>query len=186
MNHDRFEELLPAYLDGDLSAADRAELESALEASAELRDALEQYRTLEQTLVMRRDEVPAADGFLGWMESAPAESAPADSTLAGSAPARADRLRRWMDAILSVPSLAVMACIALATWTYWHVDAIAAFFTRAGQTTSGLDALGRSLNTVMMQYTGGDMTTLIAAYVAVTLLIVAATGMMTMRFVRSS
>ena len=69
-------------------------------------------------------------------------------------------------------------------WSYWHTEAIAAFFTRTGQSMSGLQSFGRDLSVSMAQATGGDMTLMITAYVAVTLGIVAAGGMMTLRFVR--
>ena len=110
MNHERFEELLPAYLDGTLSAEESARVEAALAESAGLRESLEQYRALEDALVMRREEVPPVDAFVPAIASAPAH---AEATAFAPAHQRTP-LQRFLRVLVSTPSFAIIACVSVA------------------------------------------------------------------------
>jgi len=193
MNHERFEELLPAYIDGTLSADERAHVESALAESAALRESLEQFRSLEDALVMRREEVPPVDRFIPAVPAA----AVAESTLeTASIPApysahEHTRLQGWLRGLVSTPALAIMSCIVVALWVFWNSERIASFLNaRAGEQVvvpnlGVLDGLGGSISMLTEILTGGDMMVLIGVYSVVTVAILGLTGYMTMRFVRS-
>ncbi len=183
MNCERFEELLPAYLDGELSAGEHSEMEALLADSTELRESLALSRALEETLVMRREEVPPVDRFVTAIPHS--DPAPEFSV---------SRAQRWLDAIVSVPALATIGCVVLGMWTFWHQDTIAALLGRPiGEITLdqrlgellSLDGLGRSIRVVTDTMAGGDVLVLTGVYVAVTIAILGLTGFMTMRFVRN-
>ena len=179
MNHERFEELLPAYLDGTLSPDERAQVESALAESAQLRESLEQFRALEDALVMRREQVPPVDRFVPAM------------TPAAVRPHETPRLERWLRTLVSTPALAVMGCVVVALWVFWNSESIASFLNaRAGNPVvmprlGVLDGLGGSITMLTDMLAGGDMQILIGMYSVVTIAILALTGYMTMRFVRN-
>jgi len=183
MNRERFEELLPAYLDGDLSAEETAEMEKALAASEELRTSLERSRALEAALVMRRAEVPPLDRFVAFLSPAAAVNEP-----------RRSRAWRVLNAMMSVPALAFVGCVVVGLWTYWHQETILSVFDRPdagaalGERLARLltfQDLGSGMNTWIGSLPGGDMMFVTALYSVVTLLILALTGVMTMRFVRN-
>lgn len=181
MNHERFEELLPAYLEGDLDAATRAQVEAALAASAELRSSLEAFRSLEDSLVMRREQVPPASQFLDWLAQRSVARALA------RAHARSP-VHRFFDGLLSWPSLATIGFIVVGMWTYWHRSSIATFFIEGKVNATGVESrfasMIQNLNGLLTTLSGGDMMIMAGIYGMVTLAILAFTGAMTMRFVR--
>jgi predicted anti-sigma-YlaC factor YlaD len=59
MNCNRMEELLPAYLEGDVSEMDRAAIERHLAACVECRGMLAQFRDLESSLATLKSSVPS-------------------------------------------------------------------------------------------------------------------------------
>lgn len=178
MNEKHFEELLPAYLEGDLDAATHAQVEAALAGSAELRASLDAYRGLEDALVMRREQVPPAAAFLTWLPGRVAAPSHVHS-----------RMHRFIDAVLSWPALAALGFVVLGMWSYWNQGAIATFFDEGRVDTSGFDSsmatVGNGFNALLTVLSRSDMNVLIGIYGLVTIAILAATGVITMRFVRS-
>lgn len=187
MNRERFEELLPAWLDGELSESEMAQMESALAESPELRESAALSRKLEDALVLRRSDVPPIDRFIDNL-------APAWGVSTALARGEHSLLRRWLDAIVSVPALAVMGFMMLGLWTFWHQDLVTSLFSnRVDGVAIGerfanafsIDGFGRSVSALTELMPGGDMTLLIALYSLMTIAILAMTGVMTARFVRS-
>lgn len=178
MNEKHFEELLPAYLEGDLDEATRAQVEAALAGSAELRASLDAYRSLDDALVMRREMVPPAAQFLTWLPGRAAAPAHAYS-----------RMHRFIDAVLSWPALAALGFVVLGMWSYWNQSAIATFFNEGRVDTSGFDSsmttINHGFNALLAALSRSDMNVMIGIYGLVTIAILAATGVITMRFVRS-
>jgi len=182
MNREHFEELLPAYLEGDLDAATRAQVRAALAGSAELRASLDAYRALEDSLVMRREQVPPASQFLGWLPQR------AFSRALAREHARSP-LHRVSDTLFSAPALATLGFLVIGMWSFWHKSAIAAFFSeRRVDTTgveSGFNSMLQGLNAMLTTLAGGDMMVMMVIYGVITLGILAFTGALTVRFVRS-
>jgi anti-sigma factor RsiW len=178
MNREQFEELLPAYLEGDLDEATSAQVHVALTESAELRSSLNAYRALEDSLTMRREQVPPASQFLEWLPQWAA------ARKIARVHARSP-LHGFFNTILSWPSLATLGFLVAGMWSFWHRDAIADFFAEGQMDTSGVESMGRSFSTLITTLTGGDMTVMIGIYGLITLGILAFTGAITARFVRS-
>ena len=62
---DRIEELLPLYLDGELSLSESAEVDAHVESCAECAAALETYRSLESSLASMPGFMPDPGGVSG-------------------------------------------------------------------------------------------------------------------------
>jgi len=175
MTREDFEELLPAYLEGDLDEDTCAEVRAALVASAELRASLDALRSLEDALVVRREQVPPASQFLGWLP---------EWSLVRTMARRHARspMYGFFNTFLSWPSLTTLGLFVAGMWSYWHKGEIAAFFNESNVDTSRVESGFASMLTSLA---GGDMMVMIGIYAVVTLGILAVTGAITMRFIRS-
>lgn len=128
------EELISAYLDGELTAEEQLRVEQALAQSAELRQTLEGMRSLSQTLQMLPRREPAtdwSDGVLARASQAPARGAtPTDGShdtnvppqqlitpaALAQKPAAAEVLRwRWL-----WPVAAAAAALAIVLFRPWQ------------------------------------------------------------------
>ena len=114
----RFDELLPFYVNGTLSAADRAWVEGYLDEHPSARAELQWYESLRTRL---REDVPAVSSEIG-MEHAlrriRTESPAAQGARRPAAPSPLERLRGWLAAIVPQPMLrpafaSAMAVVAL-------------------------------------------------------------------------
>ncbi|MDH3198604.1 MAG: zf-HC2 domain-containing protein [Candidatus Krumholzibacteria bacterium] len=178
MNSERIEAMLSAYAAGELTAAERAEVEAALARLPALRESLAAFTALEETLVSRREQVPPAEGFLRGVFAAARAAAPSPHPSRG-------RLRRWLDAATGVPAVATYACLATALAAFVYRDALASLIARLTaqrQMPSMPDASG--VTDAIVAVAGGEMWVLAVVYAGVTALIVLSLSLVTMRFVR--
>jgi anti-sigma factor RsiW len=168
MDREKLEELLPAYLSGDLSAEEAARVEACLEESAEARDSLKAYQALESVLQMRREQVPPVDRF--------AKAALGRSSLR--------RTRFAMDAVFNVPVLtgAMLAIFGIVLFLYRNP--ITAWFEQKASLPDSTSLGLEWVSAAIAQFAGTDMWMLTAMYVAVTVLILLSTSLMLMRFLR--
>ena len=168
MDHDQFEELLPAYLEGALNAEQTDRVEAWLKGSADARRALEEFRELDILLESRREQVPDAAPF----------------ARAALTPTMQTRLRRVMDTVFSLPGISGMLVILVGIALFIYRQPITNLFNRTpelpGSSSYGLEWL----QTVVQQFSGADIWTMTAIYAGVTLLILGSSGAMLMRFLR--
>ena len=172
MNCHQIEELLPAYLDGDLDTDETSAVRAHLDACGGCREAMADFQALEETLLARRDIVPSPAQFVRAVFGVSQES----------------RAHVWINRLVSWPGLTAAGCATLAMFTFIYLDTITAFFTRVStaiklpqQTSNPF----QSLTDVLMQFTGGDLTMLSAVYAGVTIIILLSTSLVTMRFLRN-
>lgn len=168
INREELEELLPAYLAGDLSAEDAARVEVCLGESAEARESLEAYRALESVLEMRREQVPPVDRF-------------AKTVFAKS---RVDKVRTVMNAVFSFPALTSAMLVLFGIVLFIYRKPITAWFDQKASLPDSTSLGFEWVSAAIVQFAGTDMWMLTALYVAVTVLILLSTSLMLMRFLR--
>jgi hypothetical protein len=168
MNREELEELLPAYLAGDLSAENKARVEAYLEESAQARESLEAHRMLESVLQMRREQVPPVDRF----------------TKAVFAGTRLHRARVTMDAVFSFPALTSAMLILFGVVLFLYRHSITAWVNQKASLPDSQSLGFEWVGAAIVQFAGGDMWMLTGIYVAVTVLILLSTSLMLMRFLR--
>ena len=78
-HHQELMELIPQYLDQQLSDADRDRFESALERDGQLRAALEEHVAVDDAL-RRRFAVPSSNHLMRWVDDLPQEEVASIST----------------------------------------------------------------------------------------------------------
>jgi anti-sigma factor RsiW len=168
MDHEQFEELLPAYLDGALNAEQTSRVEAWLEGSAEARRALEEFRELDVLLESRRELVPPAAPFARAAVAVPLRS----------------RVHGVMSSLFSLPGISGMLVVLVGAALFIYRQPITNWFNRTPN-VPGSDQLGLDwLNSVLLQFSGADIWTMTAVYVGLTLLILGSSGAMLMRFLR--
>lgn len=168
MRFQEFEELLPAYLEGDLSVAEAARVDAFVASSPDARETLEAFRALESALRKRREQIPPVDKFVKTMFVS----------------SRLHKARVFMDAVFSFPALtsAVLTLIGIVLFIYRApiTEWITQKASLPDSKSLGLDWVGNAI----VQFTGGDIWMLSALYGAVTVLILLSTSLMLMRFLR--
>lgn len=172
MSCDRYENMLSAFVEGDLSREDEAALDTHLSACESCRESLAAYRALEDQLVLRRDAVPPVGPFLG------AVFAPAVS------PAL-HRARVLMDRIFSAPSLATFAFFVVGWLLYAYSDVVQGWTNQVAGAAPVAGRFAGWLSSLSAALGGGDMMTVALAYTGVTLLILASGAWMTLHYVQS-
>ncbi len=168
MTNEQFEDLLPAYIDGGLNAAQTSRVEAWLESSAEARRALEDYRELDTLLEQRREQVPPAAQFLR----------------AALQPSLRARVHRVLDTVFSLPGVSGILVVLVGIALFIYRQPITNWFNRTpdlpGANSNGLEWL----RTTIMQFNGADIWTMTAIYVGLTLLILGSSSVMLMRYLR--
>ena len=176
MNCDRYEHMLPAFLEGDLTREDESVLNAHLSTCASCQESLAEYRELEDVLVARRDEVPSHEQFLqGVFASSPAPVSAANPAL--------HRARVIMDAVFSVPGLAAVFSVVIAAMCFHYRDVIAMWLGRSAATTPQTSGVTTWLNQALSTY-ASDMTMVFIVYGVATVMVVAAGAWMTMRYLQ--
>jgi hypothetical protein len=168
MNHEQFEELLPAYLDGALSAEQTNRVEAWLAGSEAARRALEEFRELDGLLESRRALVPPGARYARDVLAVPLHA----------------RVRRVMDTIFSLPGISGMLVVLVGVALFIYRHPITDWFNRSPR-IPGTDKLGLEwVRTVILQFSGADIWTMTAIYAGLTILILGSSGLMLMRFLR--
>lgn len=122
MSCEKFEDLLPLYVDGELAGGERRRVDEHLAACELCRESLAFYRELETALVSRRDLRPS-----------PARAAAAVT-------ARFGLRRRWrpLDAWIGVPAVASAGFILLGVVLFVYRGPVSVFFTGVAERILGL------------------------------------------------
>jgi anti-sigma factor RsiW len=168
MTSEEFEELLPAYLDGELNAEQTARVEAWLARSSEARDSLELYREINLHLQSRHDQVPP----------------PAPYFRAVYQRSLLSRSRDVMTAMFSFPGISSVLLTLFGIALFIYKDQITAWFTSKaelpGSSSLGLDWVRNAL----LQFSGADIWVVTGLYVGLTIAILLSTSFMVMRFLR--
>ena len=169
---ERIEALLPAFAEGSLAGDEAAKVTSHVDSCASCRESLAAFAILEQSLVSRRAEVPPVDSFL---PNLPAARVPAVH--------RHSPLLRVFRAAMSVPGISILLVM-------WGTMFALSFRTHLANDITRYSSLERWKALVVFttaqitNLTGGNVWTLTAVYVALTLAILGSMGAMTLRYVR--
>jgi anti-sigma factor RsiW len=168
MTRDEFEELLPAYLDGELNAEQTDRVKAWLSSSVEGRQLLESYRQLNTLLESRREQVPPAAPYVRAVFRRPGLS----------------RAREVMNAAFSFPSISGLLLALFGIALFIYRDQITNWFSSKaelpGSGSLGLDWVRHAL----MLFSGADIWVVTGVYVALTVAILLSTSLMVMRFLR--
>jgi anti-sigma factor RsiW len=168
MTSEEFEELLPAYVEGGLTAEQQARVEAWLKRSPDACESLESYRQLDAVLESRREQVPAAGPYFRAVFQR--------STMR--------RARDVMTAFFSFHGISGLLLAMFSVALFIYRDQITAWFSRApalpGSGSLGLEWVREAL----LQFSGANMWTVTALYVGLTVAILLSTGMLVMRFLR--
>lgn len=163
------EQLLPAYLENDLSAEDNARVRLHVDECADCGEALAAFRALEQSLSFRRQEVPDLRPI-----------ARAVFNELGLNP-----WHRVLRAALSLPALCSSAALMAALFFFMRKDSVVRTFSGDYGLAERISLLGEKVSQFLVTQTGGDVLILSGMYAAVTLMILLSTSMVVARFLRS-
>jgi anti-sigma factor RsiW len=168
MTSEEFEELLPAYLDGELNAEQTARVEAWLARSPQARESLEAYRDINFFLESRREQVPPAELFTRTVFKRP----------------MLGRARDIMNTLFSFPAISSLLLVLFGTAIYVYRNQITAWVNGKAElpasSSLGLDWVRNAL----LQFSGADMWMITGLYVGVTVAILLSTSLMVMRFLR--
>lgn len=168
MTSEEFEELLPAYLDGELNAEQTARVKSWLARSQEAREALEVYREMNVVLESRRERVPAVEPYI-------------DAVLHKSFLSSA---RNVTNTMFSFPGISSLLLVFFGVALFVYRQPITEWFKGMTDLTAtssmGLDWVRDAL----LQFSGADMWVITGVYVGLTVAILLSTSLMVMRFLR--
>jgi anti-sigma factor RsiW len=170
MNCETFEDLLPRYVDGELSDGERRQVSTHLRECASCREALSFYEELETSLVARRELRPASRPF-------------AVEIARRLVPRPA---RGVLSALVGLPGILSGAFILAGIILFVFRNTIAQFLARFDEGFQiRLSPLADELMRDPARFAGGDELTLLAVYVGVFALIMLTGSWMVLRFVRS-
>jgi len=168
MTSEEFEELLPAYLDGELNAEQTARVKSWLARSPDARESLESYREINLFLESRSEQVPPAEFY----------------SQAVFNRALLSRARDVMITLFSFPAISSLLLVLFGSALFVYRQQITAWVNGKTELPSssllGLDWVRSAL----LQFSGADMWTITALYVGLTVAILLSTSLMVMRFLR--
>ncbi len=105
MTKDKFDELLPFYVNDTLDDSDRASVDAYLREHPKSAAELQWYRSLQETMQRVAPAVSAEIGLDKVMARIRAERAPARSAAKAAAPSLGERLRGWLAALAPQPLL---------------------------------------------------------------------------------
>ena len=169
---ERIEVLLPAFVEGSLAGGDAALVASHVDSCASCRESLAAFAVLEESLVLRRAEVPAVDAFLPNLAATHARAARAHAPLF-----------KVFRAAMSLPGISILLVM-------WGTMFALSFRTNLANDITRYSSLERwkALTALATQQltsiTGGNVWVLTAVYLALTLAILGSMGAMTLRYVR--
>lgn len=168
MTSEEFEELLPAYLDGELNAEQTARVKAWLARSPEARESLELYREINLHLESRLEQVPAAAPYFRAIYKRSLLSRARDITIT----------------MFSFPAISSLLLGLFGIALFIYKDQITRWFTNKaelpGSSSLGLDWVRNAL----LQFSGADMWVVTGLYVGLTVAILLSTSLMVMRFLR--
>jgi len=174
-NCERFEAMIAVSFDGDeMTTSDRAELNLHLVTCASCRESFELASRMEAALVSRRDDVPAVDGFLPVF--APARARDTVSTHAHP------RLIAAFRTLMSPAGVSIILMMWVAMLALRFRHEIAEVF--AWTSSDRFSALGHDVSNLLLGVSRGDPYTLIAMYVALAVILLGSTGVITLRYIR--
>jgi predicted anti-sigma-YlaC factor YlaD len=169
---ERIEALLPAFVSRDIATSDAAKVTSHLDSCASCRESLAMFAKLEQSLVLRRAEVPPVDSFL-------------PNLAAARVPAvhRHSPLFKVFRAAMSVPGISILLVM-------WGTMFALSFRTNLANDITRYSSIERWKALVVFttaqitNVTGNNVWTLSAVYLVLTLAILGSMGAMTLRYIR--
>jgi len=170
MDCQQIEILLPAYIESDLTAGEMASVRAHLDGCRMCQDAVASFQALEVALVTRGEQVPTLDSVL--------------PALIAQASTRRSRALRFFDAAFSLPGIICMALGFLGMLTFFYRDVIAGYLARQFAQPLTWEDVAVRFGALTANTAHVDVLVLTAVYSLVTLLIVASTGYITLRFVR--
>jgi len=168
-NCTHIESLLPAFVENQLTDAERARVRSHVETCAACRASLVAFEALEASLVMRRAELPPVDAYL-------------PSFAPAAAPLVHHRLLRFFRALTSVPGVSIMLAMwaAMLAFNFRVPISRALSFSTPAHLTGDVDRFAD----LLVLLTGGNTWLLVGIATLVGIGIAASTGALTLRFVR--
>jgi hypothetical protein len=105
MTKDKFDELLPFYVNDTLDDTDRASVDAYLREHPKSAAELQWYRSLQETMQRDAPAVSAEVGLDKVMAKIRAERAPARATAKPAGPSFGERMRGWLAALAPQPIL---------------------------------------------------------------------------------
>ncbi|HET6347836.1 MAG TPA: zf-HC2 domain-containing protein [Candidatus Krumholzibacteria bacterium] len=179
---ERFEAMIAAWFDADgLSGVERDQLTAHMASCASCRESFELSTRMEDALVSRRAQVPAAAGFLPDFEALRGRQAVVAAARSYFAHPRLVAVFRTM---MSPAGVAIILVIWSALFALRFRSTIADVF--AYVSSGRFEALTRDISEFLLHLSGGDAYTLTAIYVALTMIVLASTGVITLRYIRQS
>jgi predicted anti-sigma-YlaC factor YlaD len=168
MTNEEFEDLLPAYLDGELNAEQTARVKEWLDRSPDARASLDAFRELNAVLESRREQVPAVAPYV-------------NAVLRKSLLSRA---RDVTTVLFSFPAITSLFLVLFGVALYIYRERITMWFegkaTLPETGTLGLEWVRRAL----LQFSGADIWMVTALYVGLTIAVLLSTSLMLMRYLR--
>jgi anti-sigma factor RsiW len=169
MSCEKFEELLPLYVEGELAGEDRHRLDDHLAVCGACRESLALYREIESFLVSHRELRPSA----------------ARTGAAVMDRLRLGRERQPLFGRLGVPGLVSFALIAAGVALYFVRGGVVDFFARRSEQLSvGYSHVFMEWTQGLVRATGGSEWVLLSVYLGVFALVMLAGSWMVLRFVR--
>ena len=167
MDCERIEEMLPAFVEHELTPKDASLVRAHVESCPRCAEARQTFVAMEQSLATRRAEVPPFETFLP----------------AALAPSRPRIFLRSLRALTSVPGVAIV----LVMWAGFLVARYSDRLTggMAEKTTlERMTAFAQRGIDAIVAAGGGDAWTLTAVYGALAIAVIVSAGALTMRLVR--
>lgn len=169
MSCEKFEELLPLYVEGDLPEEERSRVDEHVASCARCRESLAFYTELETSLTSLRDLQPS-----------PVRTAAAVSDRLGLR-----QLRRARRSFVNVPAVVSAGFIVLGIVLYNFRNIVADFFARVGVGASnGYSRAVTDLTQGAAQVSGGGEWVLITIFAGIFALVMLVGSWMVLRFVR--
>jgi anti-sigma factor RsiW len=166
---EKFEELLPLYVEGDLPEEERSRVDEHVASCARCRESLAFYTELETSLTSLRDLQPS-----------PVRTAAAVSDRLGLR-----QLRRARRSFVNVPAVVSAGFIVLGIVLYNFRNIVADFFARVGVGASnGYSRAVTDLTQGAAQVSGGGEWVLITIFAGIFALVMLVGSWMVLRFVR--
>jgi anti-sigma factor RsiW len=175
MSHEHIENLLPAYAEGDLTAAEKSRVDAHLEGCESCRDALTFFTRLEVSLTER------------------SELRPSDTVAASRIAKRIGvrRERRFIPGLTGLPAMVSGGLIVMGIVWFAMRGPIQEFFSGLATGTLQFDRFGNGLSAFLQKWTAGfnavavgSAWTWAVAYAGVVALILLSGSWMVLRYVR--
>ncbi len=166
---ERIEPLLPAYAEGELPSGEMQEVDRHLAGCDACRDALADYTLLEEALLRRREEVPAAHILY-------------KSVLHGLG---YSRIRVILNTLFSLPGILSVSFFMVGMILWAHRSWTEALLSRDLQLIQPLSQAAEWLTNGIVRLSGGDVWVLLTAYIGLTAIVLLVTGKIVFNFIRA-